>query len=727
MKRLFCLVFAFGLMAACAPAPQAQVETLPTLASLNAVPTFAPEGAERAARDFLEAWRVEDFARMYDLISFASREATPLETFTALYQAAHTEMTFQSLRYTPITLYRERDNLMVFAYDLTFTTRLLGEFADKDRLMRLVVDERAGDWRVAWSPGDIFAEMAGGARLRLEISPPSRANIYDRSGEILADQNGRVVVVSAVKREITAWESCLPLLVPALNKTADALQKIYDESSADWLMELGTMEAAAYETTHETLAEVCAARFSSRPTRRYQDGMMAAQVIGNVGYPEENELPALREDGFNQDSILGRGGIEKSWDATLRGRPGGRLLIVSQGGAALREITRGPSRPPESVWLTFDLDLQAAVTRIIGKAYAENAWAETSNGAAAVIMNVNTGEILAMVSYPTYDGNAFNPFPTMGRAEAEKIVAQVQADPRRPQLNRVTQGVYPLGSVMKTVSAAAVADSGVYALNQRYVCTGIWTRDITRIDWLAGGHGALTLPQAITQSCNPYFYEVGYQMNLAAPGVLPQYMRRAGFGALTGLRDLPESPGFIPDPDWKRVNVGIEWNFSDEVNIAIGQGEVQVTPLQVVRWFAAIANGGTLLRPQLVQKVGILGEAPSYTLEPDPMGELGFKPEVIAMLREGMCAVTQARSGTAEYQFRRSPLQTLGVCGKTGTAQDGSRPDAVSHAWFAAYAPMDDPEIAIVVLVENSGEGSGVAAPIVRDILEVYFFGEDAP
>ncbi|MBC6936427.1 MAG: penicillin-binding protein 2, partial [Chloroflexi bacterium] len=109
------------------------------------------------------------------------------------------------------------------------------------------------------------------------------------------------------------------------------------------------------------------------------------------------------------------------------------------------------------------------------------------------------------------------------------------------------------------------------------------------------------------------------------------------------------------------------------------------------------------------------------------MGELGFKPEVIAMLREGMCGVTQSRAGTAEYQFRRSPLQTLGVCGKTGTAQDGSRPDAVSHAWFAAYAPMDDPEIAIVVLVENSGEGSGVAAPIVRDILEVYFFGEDAP
>ncbi|MBI5667265.1 MAG: hypothetical protein HZC41_04590 [Chloroflexi bacterium] len=721
-KLLVAIVIA--VVAGCSPAPQSSVETLPTLAVLNPVPTAPPENAERVARAFLEAWKADDLPVMYSLITFNSQEATPLDTFTALYQSSHTEMTLHSLDYDPITMYRERDNIVVFAYDITFNTNLLGQFTDKDRQLRLVMDERAGDWRVAWSPGDIFAEMGSGGRLRLEISAPSRANIYDRNGDILADQNGKAVIVRAIKQEIPSWETCLPLLVPLLGKTAEDIQRIYDESAPNWLMEFGTMEASAYEQSHATLEQACAAQFASRPTRRYQNGTLAPYILGNIGYPDEADIPAVEAAGFTQDSILGKSGIEKSWDDTLRGRPGGRLLIVSQGGGVLREIARNPSKAPESVWLTLDAKLQAGVAKIIADAYAKNAWSKTSKGAAAVVMNVHTGEILAMVSYPTYDGNAFSPFPTIGRAEAARIVAEVQTDPRRPQLNRAVNGLYPLGSVMKTVSATAVSDSGVYALDEKYTCVGRWTRDITRYDWNSG-HGTLTLPGALTQSCNPYFYEVGYQMFMHQPGLLPEYMRRLGFGSPTGLRDLDESAGFIPSPEWKRQNMGYDWNFSDEVNISIGQGEVQVTPLQVTRWFAAIANRGDLLRPQLVKQVGILGEAPSYTLQPDVMGNIGVKPEEYDMLREGLCAVTQSRAGTAEYQFRLDPdLQNVGVCGKTGTAQDGSSPDAVSHAWFAAFAPMDNPEIAVAVIVENSGEGSGVAAPLVRDILHLYFFGE---
>jgi penicillin-binding protein 2 len=230
------------------------------------------------------------------------------------------------------------------------------------------------------------------------------------------------------------------------------------------------------------------------------------------------------------------------------------------------------------------------------------------------------------------------------------------------------------------------------------------------------------LSQAITQSCNPYFYEAGYNLNESDPTALPSYAHRMGLGQLTGFTDLPESPGLIPDPDWKRTTIGLDWTFSDAVNMAIGQGEVSVTPLQVVRMVASIANGGTLYRPQMVQQVGILGEAPSYTLTAEPMGDTGIDPDVMAVVVEGMCNVTNDRSGTAEYQFRNSDLQRIGICGKTGTAQDGSRADANSHAWFVAFGPVRDPEIAIAVIVENSGEGSEVAAPIARDILEYYFF-----
>jgi penicillin-binding protein 2 len=195
-----------------------------------------------------------------------------------------------------------------------------------------------------------------------------------------------------------------------------------------------------------------------------------------------------------------------------------------------------------------------------------------------------------------------------------------------------------------------------------------------------------------------------------------------GLGQPTGFTDLPEAPGLIPNPEWKRTVLGLDWSFSDAVNISIGQGEVSVTPLQVVRMTAALANGGTLYRPQLVQQVGILGETPSYTVSPVPMSEIDIQTDVLNLVRDAMCAVTTSETGTAEYQFQNSELQTTGVCGKTGTAQDGSRADALSHAWFTAYAPANDPEIAIVVLVENSGEGSAIAAPIARDILEYYFF-----
>ncbi|MEO8606915.1 MAG: penicillin-binding transpeptidase domain-containing protein [Chloroflexota bacterium] len=724
IRRLLLGLLFILFAAACSPASEESLAPLPTLASLDTPVQFDSEAAGRAALGFLDAWQRGDFDTMYSLIAFSSQEANPKDTFVTLYQSSQSQMTLQSLHYSPVTLYPQRSDVAVLNYNITFTTNLLGEFSDDDRDLQLIFDPRAADWRVAWTPGDIFAEMADGGRLRLEISPPSRANIYDHADNILADQNGRVVVVKAIKQAITDWPTCLSLLAPAMVKDPADVQKIYDESSPDWLMELGTMEPAAYDQNHTQLEQVCAAQFSSRPTRRYINGTIAPNIVGSVGYPDEADLPAIEAAGFDRDSILGKSGIEKSWDEKLRGHPGGRLLIVTPSGTVAREIARTASNPAESVWLTIDSDMQAGVMKILSDAYAANkdGWGSTSKGAAAVVIDVNTGNILAMVSYPTYDDNAFAPFPSMSKTAADQIVAQLQSDPRRPLLNRPTQGAYPLGSVMKAVSAAAVADSGVYALDQRYTCTGIWTRDIPRTDWLAGGHGTLTLPQALTQSCDPYFYEVGYQLDQFDHYALPSYARRMGLGGPTGLKDIAEATGLIIDPDWKKTNLGIDWTFSDAVNMSIGQGEVLVTPLQVARLFAAIANGGTLYRPQLVEKTGILGEAPSFVSAPDPMTNFNIKPEVLDVVREGLCNVTVSHAGTAEYQFRAYPdLQRLGVCGKTGTAQDGPA-DAASHAWFAAYAPKDNPQIAVAVIVENSGEGSGVAAPIVRDIMRYYFF-----
>jgi penicillin-binding protein 2 len=728
-RRFYIAILLLAALVACSPTSQQKVEVLPTAASLNIPPTADPTSVERVARQFLDSWTNGDLDSMYSLITFAAQDANPIDSFKSTYEAAQNEMGLLKLAYNANSLSFERDSVAVFNYSADFTTRSVGEFNDPDRNLRLVVDSRANDWRVAWSPADIFAELGGGAHLRLTVSIPSRANIYDKDGNILADQNGKVVVVRAVKQEIQDWASCLAALAPAMDKAPESLQRIYDQSQANWLMEFGTMQPAAYEQSHTQLEGLCAAQFSSRPTRRYLykgqiDGTFAPNIIGYVGYPSEDELASLKEAGFNQDTIIGRTGIEASWDETLRGKPGGRLVIESGTGAVVREIARSASKPPESVWLTLDSDLQEFTLKTVASAYAKasDSWGRSSKGASVVVMDIHTGAILAMVSYPTFDDNAFLPFPPMGKTAANQAVADFQSDRRRPQLNRPTQGLYPLGSVMKTVSTAAVADSGVYTLDQKYTCIGFWSRDIVRADWDPRGHGTITLPQALTRSCDPYFYEVGYQMDKFDPFALPKYARRMGLGVLTGLKDLHEDAGQIIDPDWKRVNAGLEWTFSDAVNMAIGQGEMQVTPLQVVRMMASVANGGILYRPQLVAKVGILGEAPSYTLQPDAMEKTGIKPEVLAVVRNGLCGVTTQLSGTAEYQFHNYPeLQQLGVCGKTGTAQDGPA-DAEPHAWFAAYAPRDNPQIAIVVMVENAGEGSAVAAPITRDVLLHYFF-----
>lgn len=722
-KRIIVITLLIGL-AACAPAATEQRAPLPTLAVLPS-PTpeqFTLDAAERAARAFLEAWRSIDFEAMHHWTTFASQEATPLADFKTLYQQSHFTMSLQSLSYQITSQLRETPSMVIFNYDVTFTTDLLGEFTDTNRVLRLAFDPAVQDWRVAWSPGDIFAGMGNGGGLRLEPRIPARANIYDSDGNILADQNGRVVTVSVIKREIVNYETCLVGLAASLGKSVEDIQATLDERAFDWIAELGVIEPITYVDTHEQLERDCNAQFRDRPTRRYANGTLMPHILGYVGYPDEADIPAIEAAGFPQDAILGRSGVEASWDETLRGRPGGRLIIVSPNGGQV-VITEGASKPSESIWLTIDSDLQAFATRAIDTAYknASAAWAPGSKGASAVVLDLHSGAVLAMVSYPTFDNNAFNPFPSMGKAAGQAIVTQVQGDPRRPQLNRATLGIYPAGSTFKIVDTIAAADSGVYALDERYTCFGTWNRDILRTDWLAGGHGNQTLPQALMNSCNPYFYETGYQLNEADPFILPNYAKRLGLGDVTGFRDLPESAGTIPDPDWLRLR-GITWTFSDAVNMAIGQGYVDVTPLQMARLVAAVGNGGDLIRPQLVQQVGILGENSSYTLESDVMSEIDIKPEVMDMTREAMCNVTGVQGGTAEHIFRFSPLQDIGVCGKTGTAQSSS---PLPHAWFVAYAPRENPQIAIAVMVENSGDGSAVAAPITMQILEYFFFGDE--
>ena len=661
---------------------------------------------------------------MHSLLTFRNRELTSFAEFQALYQNAADTMALESLDYRPLTVTGE-DRVLSFQYEMTFKSRILGKFSDQKRLLQLVIDPQANDWRIAWSPANIFAEMGSGARLIFEEQAPSRANIYDRHGKVLADQNGRVVRVLVDNRHIPVRETCFASLASASGKSIEFYRDLFDvRSGPDWIVDAGILEASQYIESGDGLKADCNADFQQQATRRYLDGALLPHVIGHVGYPEAEQIPELEAIGFNAETIIGKAGLEASMNDTLAGKPGGRLSLVGADGRRLRILSEVRSRIPQSLWLSIDASLQAAVMRLLNDAYERGAWAEDSDGAAIVIMDVNNGEVLALASLPSYDANILNPFPAMGRELAADALEQLVDDERLPMLNRVTQGAYPTGSVMKAMTAVAALESGVYDEATRYHCIGSWSYGAdVRYDWLLGGHGSMSVQSGITNSCNPFFYEAGFRLNAKDPWLLPTYARTLGLGQSTGLNQIPEITGIAPTPDNVARYTGLPWSYAHAVNFSIGQGEVLATPLQMLRLYAAIANGGYLLRPHLVRESGILDQRSSVA-QRDVMLETEFDPANLAIIRRGMCDVISGYTGTASFAFRGSPLHDIGVCGKTGTAQvpgDDEQP----HSWFIAYAPAKEPQIAIVTMVENAGEGSSVAAPLTRAILEHYYFGGD--
>lgn len=725
LKSLITISIILFILTGCAPAQQTEIiriQDLPTR-----IPTITPEynnaiEAERVIVTFLDLWHRRDYAQMYSLISLSSQEAFPYETFLRFYESTASEIRLSNQTFSLVAQARESNRVMVFLYDMTFTSDIMGSFDDSQREMRLVLENDLQAWRVAWSPSDIFSTMGRGGSVRLETYPPLRANIYDRNGEILADMNGRIVIARVVPQDIPNYEACITTLATATNQTNEQIQAKIAQSNPTWLTDMGLIEAQTYLQWESSLITDCAAQFDYQYTRRYLDGSLTAHIIGTVGYPDESQIPALQAAGFRQDSIIGKSGIEASWDEVLRGIPGGRLSVVSAEGVVLQTLVEHRAEPSKSVYLTIDANLQRFVYRAISEAYANagESWGQTSNGASAVVLDVQTGEILAIVSYPSFDANAFTAFPIMGKTDANNYIAQIQTDPRKPQLNRAAQGRYPSGSTFKVISAIAALDSGNYTFDERYMSIGTWNRDIVRTDWRNGGHGSLTLAGALTHSCNSCFYEVGYRLNGIDPYLLPRYANLVGLGRPTGLIDIPTVDGFIGTPDTKPTLFPEPWSFSDAVDMAIGQGMVEVSPLQMVEVYALIANNGIRYRPTLVHHTALLDDV-YYQFTPEILEETGIDPIVLTYVRNGLCDVISEQFGTASHIFRDSPLlDSIGVCGKTGTAQNQQ---GLPHAWFMSYAPKDDPKIVVGVMVENSGDGSAVAAPITRRILEYYYFG----
>ncbi|MEP7289379.1 MAG: penicillin-binding transpeptidase domain-containing protein [Chloroflexota bacterium] len=719
---LVCLIIL--VVSACTARPGAS----PFVQSTPSQPTtrLSMDDAQRLAADFLNAWKLDRYDAMYTMLTLNSRDAIAFKDFEQIYTDAEQTMTLlPNGKSYALTNAIQQDTSVEIAYDMTFDTKLVGKFSDMGRTLRLA--STSDGWRVAWSKGDVFAEMKDGGALDVVETSPNRANIYDRDGEVIADQNGTSITVKLLTKSYPTGnpDECYAELARVFKvRTADAMKNLYgDRTGRDFAFEIGDLSQERFATEKAALERVCTLDYTTRPTRRYVAGGLAPHIVGYVGRIPAETVDDWIARGYSQDALVGIDGIERNWEDTLAGKGPAQLIIRLRDGT-VRKLAERPGIPSQSVYLTLDRKLQENVQNTLKDTFAAAPWGKWATGAAAIVMDVHTGEILAIASYPDFNVDAFNPNTSL--KDAQTLIDQWSKDPRKPTFNRATLGIYPPGSVFKIVSMAAAADSGKFKVNTPYTCTGLWNGtplgDRTRYDWIyhtqAGQHGTITLQQALTGSCDVYFWHVGWTLNQADPHILLNYARRMGFGAKTGIKDVSEDAGNLPDPDTYETIDGTKWRGSDALNIAIGQGDIQVTPLQVVRMVAAIANGGTLYQPLLVQKVGILGDPPSYVAKPVANGKLGLKPEVIKGIQRAMCDVTTNQTlGTATFIFQG--LKGAVVCGKTGTAETVGEP----HAWFAAYAgkTADTPDIAIVVVVEHSNEGSYVAAPLVRHIVEMYY------
>ncbi|MEE9910785.1 MAG: penicillin-binding protein 2 [Deltaproteobacteria bacterium] len=449
------------------------------------------------------------------------------------------------------------------------------------------------------------------------------------------------------------------------------------------------------------------------PVRLYVDGEIIAPIIGYTGEVSKEELQKTGED-YSSGDITGKHGIEKVLDSYIRGHRGNELVEVNAFGKVIKNLGRIDPVSGSNVVLTIDAELQKV------------AWeAFEGKAGAAVAMDPRDGSILAMVSLPSFDPNLFN--SGIARDEWEKL----QKNPLNPLSNRAISGQYPPGSTYKLIVAAAALEEGIITPENRISCSGSFELGNRAYRcWKKHGHGSVNLHRALVESCDVYFYTVGKMLGVDK---IARYARLFGLGELTGIELAHERKGLVPTRDWKLARIKEPWQLGETISISIGQGFNLTTPLQLVQAYSALANGGTRWRPHLIQRIELSDRSIVKEYAPEKMGEMKLSPQTMATLSRALWGVVNEPGGTGAAARRAH----ADVCGKTGTSQVIGLPQdekarrlkkvaAVhkDHALFVCYAPMKNPEIAIVVVAENAGGGGSVAAPIARKILNAYFDGK---
>jgi penicillin-binding protein 2 len=601
-------------------------------------------------------------------------------------------------------------------------------------------------WSLQVLSGDAYLAAAQGNQLRtIRIEAP-RGTILDRDGKPIVDN----IAGTAVK----LWVGDLPKqgrydvikrLAWVLNVPAGRLAKEVDERIADPVNPITVKTAVGEDQVaylYEHQADFPGVQIQGTYLRHYPYQTLAAQVLGYVGEVSQDELDR-RPKLYRSGDKVGKAGVESRLDEYLRGEAGQAQIRVDSLGRPQSPLApKREARPGHAVRLTIDIDLQRAAERAIryGIRTARDNESYSANGGALVALDPRDGAVLAMASTPTYKPSVY-----VGRVDPKKIEPLVNnAAAKRanyPGINRVTTGVYPPGSTWKPVVALAAMQEHLLEPYQSLGCTPSATYGLDEqvfVNWDPYVNHAMTLSEALARSCDTYFYQVGYSFYLQGDkgrSRMQEWARRFGFGSPAGIDVGREEPGLVPTPAWRKRTFKSDWdkawNPGDSIQLAIGQKDVAVTPLQMARFYAMIANGGKMVTPYVVSQVetsAARGQAPVVLqrFTPDPPEPLGVDPAALQVIRDGLYSATHSTFGTSSGVFSSFPVP---VAGKTGTAEKvvpipGYPPGHLEdQSWWCGYGPAQTEVARIVVcaVIENGGHGSTAAAPAALRVFEKFF------
>jgi len=561
-------------------------------------------------------------------------------------------------------------------------------------------------WYLQGVKGDFYYEQAENNRIRPVKLRPPRGIIYDRNGRPLVE-NVLAFDISLVPEDTQDLAASITKLAPivkmapesirAMLEDADSTRSKYDpvkiKEQAPW------DEVAVVEAHQEDLP---GAIIEPEHQRHYPYEGLASHQLGYIGKVTQAQRKQEQSD---LGILSGQGGLEKIYDKLLRGIAGRRMIQVNAAGRKVKDLGIEEPRPGTDIYLTIDLDVQRAAEEALG-----------DRAGAVVAMDPNSGEILALVSHPNYDPNLFP------RGISPKDWDRLSNDPSHPLYNRAIQSVYPPGSTFKIVVSLAGLETGIINPDEKITCKGhLRSGRRTFRCWKKGGHGSVDFHRGLVESCDVYFYTMGERIGF---DTVAKYAHELGLGSLTGILMSDEKAGLIPTTDWKRKKTGEPWYPGDTYINSIGQGFVQVSPIQACQMMSVLANGGVLYRPRLLKhtrnrETGVVTQG-----RVELRKRIVLKPEVLEKIRSALAGVVAEPGGTAHGAA--TPLAT--VAGKTGTAQviaqavPGRKLAAESqdHAWFVSYAPVENPRIAVAVLVEHGGHGGAAAAPVAKKVIEEY-------